>query len=141
MTVIDLAHHNSHGKRRIIAALEHKQRQERESTRQKSDQDSRLRVEHSLSASATKPAWSGQTMTEQEAQQLANQALQDGQNHQYNLNAYSVFEQNLWVVKVHLEQHIFTIHNLSEWSQELTGIHEVLQLRKKLSSTGKGGIS
>jgi glutamate/tyrosine decarboxylase-like PLP-dependent enzyme len=80
-------------------------------------------------------------MSEQEAQQVAIQAIHDGQMHHYNLNAYSAYEHNIWVVKVHLEQHIFTIHNLSEWSQELAGIHEVLQMRKKLSSMGKRDIS
>ena len=135
MTVVDLAHHNSHGKRRIIAALEHKRHQEREPTR--SGQASRLHTEHPLSTSVAKPHQSGQAMTEQEAQQLAIQATQDGQIHHYNLNAYCAYEHNIWVVKVHIEQHVLTIHGPSEWSQEFTGIHEVLQLRKKVSIIGK----
>jgi hypothetical protein len=136
MTVTDLAHHNSHGKRRVIAVLEHKQRQERKPTHQESNQDVRGYAEHPSSTSAIEPAWSGQIMTEQEAQQLAIQATDDGQDHHYSLKVYSTYEQNIWVVKVHIEQHVLTIHSPSEWLQEFAGIHEVLQLRKKLS-TGK----
>lgn len=70
-------------------------------------------------------------MTGQEAQQLTRQIMQDGQHHDYDLQAQCAYEQDTWIVKVHVAQHTFTIHNSSEWAQEFTGICEILELCKK----------
>lgn len=139
MTVMDLVLHNSHGKRRVIAALEHKQRQERECIRQETSDDAQRDIERPPSPSAIEPVWAGHSMTEQEAQQLAIQATHDGHDHHYDLKAYSTYEQHSWVVKVHIEHYALTIHSPSEWDQTFVGVHEVLQLRTKLS-TGKKGL-
>jgi hypothetical protein len=143
MTITDLAHHNSHGKRRVIAVLEHKRRQERERerTHRKSDPDTTSHLERSRLTSPIEPSRHESAMTEQDAQQLTQQVIQDGQKHMYNLQAHSAYEQNRWVVKVHFEHHIFTIHSQPEWARELSGIHEILQLRKKLNAVREEGIS
>lgn len=76
-------------------------------------------------------------MTEREAQQLTIQVRQDGQRYAYKLQTQSAYEQHQWVVKVHFELHTFTIHGPSEWAQELAGIHDIIQLRQKLTTERK----
>ncbi|GER89658.1 hypothetical protein KDW_38200 [Dictyobacter vulcani] len=143
MKITDLAHHNSHGKRRIIAALEHKRHQElirKQVSRPTLPPRLEVSGQHITSTSMSQQANPKSIMTEQEAIQLAAQVKQDGQKHEYQLQARSSWAQDRWLVEVQIDQHIFTIHSQAEWSKKLAEIHEILQLKKKLNYIGKDTI-
>jgi hypothetical protein len=136
MTLIDLAQHNKHGIRRIIATLEHKRRQQQTSQEQQKQQEQQgqrvlIRSHPTQRPTAqTQPTWQRATMKEQEAQQLVQRVEQDSQTHALHLHATCAYEHHSWVVNVQIGRHRLTIHSLSEWQHELPGIQEVLQISK-----------
>jgi hypothetical protein len=143
MTLIDLAHHNKHGIRRIVATLEHKRWQQQtiqEQQKQQEQQGQRgLIRSHPTQRPTvqTQPTWQRATMTEQEAQQLVQRVEQDSQTHALHLHAICAYEHHSWVVTVQIGRHRLTIHSLSEWQHEFPGIQEVLQISKTAAPAGK----
>ncbi|GER88901.1 hypothetical protein KDW_30630 [Dictyobacter vulcani] len=131
MTVLDLANHDSRGKRRVHAILEHKRHRETCTFRQpvKHTLESPPKISHS-SFATTKVA-----MTKQEAQQLTVQVKQDGHHYDYKLQAEPVYRDTAWVVNIQLEQHTFTIHSPAEWSQKFPQIQQVMHLKGSVSNT------
>lgn len=135
MTVLDLAHHNSHGKRRVIAALEHKRQQKQQRIHQQGARVSGSQREHPHSSSVLMTSPPKYMMTEQEAQALALQVRRDGEQYSYPLQAQPICKDAVWVVKVQIEQHMFHIQDLSEWTQRFPQIQQVMQLKQRLNNT------
>jgi len=134
MTALDLAHHNSHGKRRVIAALEHKRQQTQQRRHQQESRASGLQRDHLHSPSVAVVPPPKYMMTEQEAQALALQIKRDGEQYNYPLQAQPLCKETIWMVNVQLEQHMFRIQSRPEWTQRFPQIQQVMQLKQRLNN-------
>jgi hypothetical protein len=138
MTVTDLLHHNSHGKRRIFAILEHHQRQQTSATTWSPG----YRTTTSPPApdgSYTSPSEQSAGMSEQEAQQLMIEISDVARHYDCELHAERLYAHDGWHIRVKFERFMFILQNPGGWTDKVTVIHSIMRARQKIAAEKRVG--